>query len=192
MHALLAPAGRSVTEAERPTLTSTAWIASGELDLGEWLRYGRHLGTLGRGVNWWIGDWLRYGNACYGERYTRASKATGYDPQSLMNMVYVASRFAADRRRDGLSWSHHAELAALEAEEQEQWLTRAEALRLSVHSLRVELRTSRRAGRSICVAAEEGERAAHADDECIVCPKCRHIISQSRLLEGPARRSSHA
>ena len=53
-----------------------------------------------------------------------------------MNMVYVATRFEAERRRERLSWSHHAELAALEPDDQEQWLTRAEEQRLSVRDLR--------------------------------------------------------
>ena len=57
----------------------------------------------------------------------RASRITGYDVQTLMNMVYVATRFESGRRRERLSWSHHAELAALEPPEQEEWLTRPRA-----------------------------------------------------------------
>lgn len=50
----------------------------------------------------------------------------GHDKQTLMNMVYVASRIDVERRRERLSWSHHAEVAATEREQQEHWLDRAE------------------------------------------------------------------
>jgi hypothetical protein len=161
----------------KPTLTSTGWSVDGPLDLGEWLHYGRRLGTLGRSVHWWIGDWLRYGNACYGERYSRAARATGYDAQTLMNMVYVASRFDPARRREGLSWSHHAEVAALDPEQQDRWLALAEQQRLSVHSLRLELRAFRKAS-----GQDSGHVGEAPRDESphIVCPNCRHIIEPSQ------------
>jgi hypothetical protein len=99
---------------------------------------------IGRCIQWLLGDWIAYGNLKFGERYARASQITGYDPQTLMNMVYVASRFAASRRRETLSWSHHETLAALEQAEQDQWLDRAVAHRWSVSDLRTMLRTSRK------------------------------------------------
>ena len=82
------------------------------LDLPEWIRQGKSLGTIGRGAAWWIGDWVNYGSAKFGEKYARAARITGYDIQSLMNMAYVAARFHISRRRENLSWSHHAEVAA--------------------------------------------------------------------------------
>lgn len=175
----VSPVARSaaVSAPDKPVVTTTSWNLDARLDLRDWLRYGRRLGLLGRSVNWWIGDWLRYGNAAYGERYSRASRVTGYDAQSLMNMVYVASRFEPERRREGLSWSHHAELAALSPAEQEHWLTLAEAQRLSVHSLRLELRAARKAvcdGAGAVGAIDETVR--HGDAERIVCPNCRHVI----------------
>lgn len=109
----------------RSTLSKVAWNPEGELSLAGWLAQGQKLGHMGRSAGWWIGDWLRYGNAAYGERYVRAARATGYDVQTLMNMVYVASRFPASRRRENLSWSHHEALAALEPEEQDMWLDQA-------------------------------------------------------------------
>jgi hypothetical protein len=72
-----------------------------------------------------------------------AARITGYDDQTLMNMVYVATRFEVSRRREKLSWSHHAEVAALDREEQEWWLDRAGAGRLTVRGLRDELSCAR-------------------------------------------------
>src|SRR5215213_10871726 len=98
--------------APRPlSLTPVAWIARDGMKLVDWVVQGRKLGVMGRSAAWWIGDWLRYGNLEYGEKYMRAARITGYDVQSLMNMVYVASHFDASRRRETLSWSHHSEVA---------------------------------------------------------------------------------
>jgi hypothetical protein len=111
--------------------------------VAEWVEQGRWLGAIGRASAWWIGDWIRYGSARYGDRYLAASRITGYDVQSLVNMAHVASRFEVSRRRPGVSFSHHAELAALPPEDQELWLDRIEAGGLSVHALRAELRKAR-------------------------------------------------
>jgi hypothetical protein len=117
-------------------VTAVGWQADADLPYEDWLRYGSRLGLAGRNAAWWVGDWVRYGTARYGSKYTAASKVTGYDRQTLMNYVYVASRFDVSRRRENLSWSHHAELAALEPQKQEEWLDRATIERLTVRDLR--------------------------------------------------------
>jgi hypothetical protein len=135
-------------------LTTTAWSPQEYLSVADWVRQGRWLGALGRGSGWWIGDWIRYGNARYGERYGPAAQLTGYDEHSLRNMAYVAGRFEGPRRRESLSFSHHAELAGLSTEEQDLWLDRTEAGELSVRSLRSELRQARRRAESRLALAE--------------------------------------
>jgi hypothetical protein len=149
-------------------MTPTSWAAA-DLSLSAWSDAGRRLGVIGRGIGWWVGDWLLYGNQHFGERYRRARQITGYDVQTLMNMVYVASRFEPSRRRPDLSFSHHAELAALARADQDRWLDRAEAERLSVRCLRGELRCERR--------ALDGPRAepapeGHEPAAAMVCPQC--------------------
>jgi hypothetical protein len=135
-------------------LTTTAWSPQRQLTAADWVRQGRWLGALGRASGWWIGDWLRYGNVRYGERYGPAARVTGYDVQSLRNMAYVAGRFERPRRRESLSFSHHAELAGLAPDEQDLWLDRAEAGAWSVGSLRSELRCTRRRAESRAALAE--------------------------------------
>lgn len=61
-----------------------------------------------------------------------------------MNLVYVTSACDFSQRRDELSFSHHAELAALPPAERERWLDLAVSKRLSVCCLREELRRERR------------------------------------------------
>ena len=139
-----------------------SWTPNHELDAHEWAAAGRRIGAVGRCIQWLLGDWIAYGNTKFGERYARASKITGYDAQTLMNMVYVASRFPISRRRENLSWSHHEALAALEPEEQDHWLDKAGTHRWSVFDLRMMLRAARKGG----VGGDE----VGGDDECPVGP----------------------
>jgi hypothetical protein len=149
-------------------LTHVGWQPAGEVGLAEWSALGRRFGEIGRCSQWWLGDWINYGNERFGERYTRAMKLTGYDVQSLMNMVYVASRFDISRRRENLSWSHHAALASLDAVSQEHWLDRAGSDKLSVADLRAELR-----GRRHALDSPEGEsQRAPAGGRSVICPTC--------------------
>lgn len=152
-------------------MTATSWAPVSDLELPAWTEAGRRLGAIGRGVGWWIGDWLFYGNRRFGERYVRAKQITGYDVQTLMNMAYVASRFEPSRRWESLSFSHHAELAALDPESQDRWLARAERDRLSVRCLREELRRERRGLEGGEATVEELPAQTHADPT-FVCPQC--------------------
>lgn len=170
---------------QKGALRPTAYVIQGKLPFGDWVLHGRRLGVIGRSAGWWIGDWLRYGNAKYGERYAHAATITGYDTQTLMNMVYVASRFDGARRRAGLSWSHHAEVAALPPDEQERWLTRAESDRLSVRCLREELRRERRAinaGREGHLPARAGARES-ASASHVRCPACGEVLGDSAVAQ---------
>ena len=152
-------------------VTATCWLSETDLGMREWAEQGRRLGVIGRGAGWWIGDWLRYGNQRFGERYVRASRITGYDVQTLMNMVYVASRVPPEERREGLSWSHHAEVAAAEPGDRARWLDMAETERLSVRCLREEVRRARR------MAAHE---PAEEPTPQIQCPECGCKFSRGR------------
>lgn len=175
-------AKRSDQQASEPRrapadLTQVAWSPRAELGLAEWSAVGRRFGEIGRCSQWWLGDWINYGNQRFGERYTRAVKLTGYDVQSLMNMVYVASRFEIYRRREDLSWSHHSTLAALDVDSQEYWLERASVDKLSVADLRVELRGRRRALEAPGHAggdtpSEEQPPQAAVAVNALVCPNC--------------------
>jgi hypothetical protein len=174
----LAPTARVQIE-----LSPVGWGVASDLPYEEWLRHGSRLGVAARSAGWWLGDWLRYGTARYGAKYKAAVRVTGYDRQTLMNMVYVASRFEVSRRREQLSFSHHAELAALGTEEQEWWLERAAAQRMSVRDLRDELAAGREvsAGRAAGQPALErrvtsrrtrSARAGEPGARTVTCPHC--------------------
>jgi hypothetical protein len=173
------PDGRAL---DRPAsgkiaMNAVAWQAAPELDLAEWLHQGKRLGSIGRGSSWWIGDWINYGNTRFGEKYSRAAQITGYDAQSLMNMAYVAARFEISRRRENLSWSHHAEVAGLPPQARDRWLEHAEINRISVRGLREQLRAWRAQNKG----AEPPEGSGGTDDpvdpdSSAKCPRCGYEL----------------
>ncbi len=102
-----------------------------------------------------------------------------------MNMVYVASAFAPEERRGSLSWSHHAELAALEPDERRRWLEIAEANHMSVKCLRGELRRQRRS-----LEAQTGRTSEFSRPDELVCPRCGCHLDPAAAEDSP-RRSVH-
>jgi hypothetical protein len=132
--------------ARRVRATRTGLRMAEGLPFEVWERIGLQVGVLADSSAWWIGDWLLYGQRTYGDRYARAAAATGFSYQTLRNYSWVASRFAMSRRRDSLSFGHHAETAALDEEEQEAWLRRADLRRWSRNELRRNVREARDRG----------------------------------------------
>jgi hypothetical protein len=90
-------------------------------------------------VAWALGDWLVFGRQHYPSRYRDALDATQLDYQTLRNYAWVAGRIPPSRRRDTLSFQHHATVASLSEVEQELWLSRADRLGWSRSRLRTEL-----------------------------------------------------
>lgn len=120
-------------------MTDTTWQPLGDMSFEQWQAAGAQLQQMGRAVNFWLGDWITYGESRYGEKYAQAVEVTGLEHQTLMNMVSVAKRVDPERRRDTLSWSHHAEVASLPPAQQEEWLDRAEQEGMTVARLRSRL-----------------------------------------------------
>jgi hypothetical protein len=112
------------------------------LPFERWVSVGRQLSAMHSSSAWCLGDWLVYGQAAYARRYREAIEQTCLDYQTLRNYAWVANRFTLSRRRDSLSFGHHAELAALPQAEQDFWLRKADELRWPVKRLRREIRAS--------------------------------------------------
>lgn len=112
------------------------------LPFERWLVIGRQLSVVGTSSSWCLGDWLIYGEDAYDGRYRDAIEQTSLDYQTLRNYAWVARRFPLSRRRDTLSFGHHAEVAVLAAPEQDFWLRKAEDLGWSRNRLRREVRAS--------------------------------------------------
>jgi hypothetical protein len=170
---------------DRPTQLAVVWQPKRELARHEWLVVGRRLGGISRCNQWWLGDWVRYGADKWGEKYTHAAKITGYDPRSLANMASISAAFKPSRRRDNLTWSHHATVVALPEGEQEVWLDRAATERLSVADLRTELRAPPRSRNRLEDPGEEAEVMSAGEGdltdqelENLLCPQCGYRLGQ--------------
>jgi hypothetical protein len=85
---------------------------------------------------------LVYDEAAYHGSYRDAIAQTSLDYQTLRNYAWVARRFSLSRRRDSLSFGHHAEVAALPEAEQDFWLRKADERGWAVKRLRREVRAS--------------------------------------------------
>ncbi|MFI6507766.1 LmbU family transcriptional regulator [Streptosporangium sp. NPDC050855] len=124
----------------------TALSLPPNMSLTAWSRLGRQIFIISDSSAWWLGDWLIYGQAQYPDRYKRAIAETSLDYQTLRNYAWVARQFSLSRRREKLSFQHHAEVASLPEPDQEIWLNRAEKGSWSRNELRRRIKAERNGG----------------------------------------------
>src|SRR5688572_10717586 len=92
-------------------VTKSGLLLPKRVAFDKWVTIG---GYLSHGIStstWCLGDWLVYGEASFSGRYRDAIELTSLDYQTLRNHAWVARRFPMSRRRDKLSFTHHAEVA---------------------------------------------------------------------------------
>lgn len=140
------PAKREINP--RPAFDASAFVTRRGLIFPErmaferWVGIGSYLSHVISASAWCLGDWLVYGEGRFNDRYRNAIEMTSLDYQTLRNHAWVARRFPMSRRRDRLSFTHHAEVAALLEPEQDVWLRKAEEQGWSVKRLRREVKAS--------------------------------------------------
>lgn len=173
----------------RVRTTPLSWQGHTDLSCDEWEKAGLKLGGASRSTSWWIGDWLRFGKRYGDRRYTIASRITGYEEKTLRNFSVVAGKFDPRRRRSALTWSHHAEVAGLNPDDQERWLNEAEARKLTVTALRERVNRETAATASstaVSVNADARDDVNGADGEpLLLCPDCSAPLT---LVGGALRR----
>jgi hypothetical protein len=135
--------GETVTLTRYGSATTRGFRARPGLTFDEWISAGRQISRISTASAWWVGDWLNFGERSYGSRYQAALELTSFDYKTLRNYAWVARRFELSRRRDTLSFQHHAEVAALQEPEQDLWLSRAEAAHWTRNELRRQLSAAR-------------------------------------------------
>jgi hypothetical protein len=133
------------------------------VEFSKWETIGRQLLSVNESTTWWIADWIAYGEKTFQDRYREAVQRTSLNYQTLRNYVWVARRFDLSRRRDNLSFGHHAEVAALDQPEQDYWLRKAAELTWSRNQLRNEVRNSLRL-RQDAEESRTGLRAVAAEE----------------------------
>jgi len=126
------------------TLTETAYILPDDLSFERWSAVGETLQQLERSVGFWLGDWWAYGERKWGELSAQAVKdMTGHERSTIWNYSYVARAIDSSRRREGLSFSHHYEVAKIarnDAALADELLERAVEQKLTRQELRDEAR----------------------------------------------------
>jgi len=143
-------------------LQQSGLLFTANQSLSKWEQLGTKLFSFADSSTWWIADWLVYGESTFHDRYQEAIKRTSLSYQTLRNYTWVARRFPLPRRRQGVSFSHHLEVVALEQPEQDYWLRKAEDLGWSRNKLRGEVRSSLNtrqcelAGTDTAICAEAG------------------------------------
>lgn len=121
------------------------------LPFEQWAAIGGELGMAEHAVAWWIGDWWAFGEERYGLRKAVVESHEWKGPafQTCVNCSNVAKKFATNRRRLVVSFTHHAEVTSLDSVLADALLDRAEAEGLSAMQLRAlvrELRAAKRIG----------------------------------------------
>lgn len=125
---------RSVDVIGRPTLAQFA--AALDFALG-----------CGDGSPYWIGALWNYGEgrADWREKIEQSIRSqSAYTHKSLINLGYIVRNTSAKARELAPSVGHVSEVAALEPEEQVEWMERSAAEGLTVRELRMEIKTARR------------------------------------------------
>nr|CAJ34358.1 putative regulator [Micromonospora sp. ML1] len=143
------PAATAGVPKQRPAEPAQVMLTRVGLRLPErmsfehWERTGAQLSGIVDSSSWCLGDWLVYGKEQYADRYRHVVQAVGLDYQTLRNYAWVAGRFPLARRRSGLSFQHHAEVAAMSPDDQDRWLDEAETQMWSVKQLRAAIKATR-------------------------------------------------
>jgi len=106
-----------------------------DLTYEQWLEIGQNLMQATQNIMWWLGDWWNFGDRKYGELAAQAlNMEIPYNTFSKAS--YVANKVPLERRNPELSWTHHSEVASLDAGLQKEYLDKAIDEGLSVKALR--------------------------------------------------------
>ena len=136
------------------------------------------LGLLHNASRWYIADALRFGELAFeGDKYVQAAELTGLSPGRLANIASIGNRIPPSRRRPGVSFSHHEEVAPLEPEDQERFLAAAEENAWPKDVLRAEIHAE--------LAARNG-RPFFVEPEVSVEEAARAVWHASRRVVGDA------
>lgn len=104
---------------DRDDANETAWLAAElkkDLSFNQWEEIGERLFIRHSRLQWAIGDWWRFGERYDGRRYS-VPEHFGVNYHICENYASVARAFDGSRRRENLSFAHHAEVTSLPPEE---------------------------------------------------------------------------
>lgn len=127
------------------------------------------IGGVGRAYPWWVGDLLNEAEDEFGDDYAQLDEFLPHSPQTLANYKSVAKHVPPSRRRKGLSYSVHAEVAYLQPRERDEMLN--EAVRNGWK--REEMRGAMQHRRELAAVAESNSQPVVLDPPPPpLCPHC--------------------
>lgn len=140
---------RGLLSAPGVTLSETALDLPKELSFEVWRDLGLQLGRAEHSISWWVGDWWAFGEHHYGERKAIVESEDWNGPafQTCRNAGSVCAAFETSRRRDALSFTHHAEVASLDPGVADVLLDEAEREGWTFRELRFAIKRQRRSRR---------------------------------------------
>ena len=117
------------THTMRGRVDFVGWTPPEELSEDEWADIGILLARIDASTRWWVGDWWNHGVNNYGDRKTMVESPAWQGPsfQTCANAASVCRAFETSRRREVLTFGHHAEVSALDPREADRLLDWAEA-----------------------------------------------------------------
>jgi hypothetical protein len=185
-------------ESLAPYMTAVGLNLPENLEFDDWLEVGRRLARTETGLQWAIGDWWVHGEWKYGERKAVAEKLEIYKPGTLANFGRVARAFQpTSRRREDLSFSHHAAAASLgdDAAVDRLLLWAAEPLqhgekRRSVYAVEQEVFAIKKAreDENTARALADRRRGAGGPGEAAIGDVLRRLNEASRIINAPSPR----
>lgn len=147
--------------------------------LDEFERVGQSLHRAHHMLAWWIGDWYNAGETYHGEAFAQLLDHADLDPATVLQYARVARQVPPDRRVKTLSFSHHREVADLDADQQYVWLSRADDANYSSHRLRRELAKAIRKEARLWVLVEAKDPA----DAEALCDRLKLEGRSAKVIE---------
>ena len=111
-----------------------------DLPLESCMALAAFFGQINDASKWWIADLLEYVEMRYGEYLAQVAEATKRAPQTIENIISIGKRIPPSRRRHGVSFSTHAEVASLDPNDQRHWLKVAKEENLTKMELRARIK----------------------------------------------------
>lgn len=125
-------------------ITNVGVIIDDSITELEWAEAVEYCEKVDKGLQWIIGELLNFGEKKKYRRYVELMSKTNYQYKTLRNIQSISNKVEMSRRRDTLTFSHHAEVASLSPEKQIEWLDKAEDNHLSVKQLHNGIRNDKK------------------------------------------------
>lgn len=119
-------------------MTPTSLTYPIEYPLESWLRDYSGLHAFQSASQWWLGDHYLFGERKWPGEHSQILEAR--NESSLSVYRWVSERIPPADRRQGLSWTHHREVAALDKPERDRLLDLAEQAELTTAELKREVK----------------------------------------------------